>query len=77
MDKNVCSRDLLDAKEVSIAKGEGPMPSIAAISVKCGVGWHFVKKIEGGLLTAGHVVASEEIHRQRRLPTGPGSICMD
>ena len=69
----------LDAKEASIAEGCGPMPNKAAIARECRVGWHFVEKVEGELLSAGHVISPEEIYRQRqrKMPTGPGSICMD
>ena len=68
-----------DAKEALITDGCGPMTNKAAITRECRVGWHFVEKVEGELLSAGHVISPEEIYRQRqrKMPTGPGPIYMD
>ena len=67
----------LDAKEKSINAGQGPRPVISRVTSECGVGWHFVEKVEGELLTEGHIIAPKDIYKRRNCPIGPGSISMD
>ena len=67
----------LDAKEKSIDAGFGPRPVISRVASECGVGWHFVEKVEGELLTEGHIIAPKDIYERWNCPIGPGSISMD
>ena len=67
----------LDAQEQSIEEGRGPRPIISRVANDCSVSRKFVRKIEGELMSEGHVVAPADIYRDRVSAVGPGSICLD
>ena len=67
----------LDAREKSIAVGPDKNIKISQVSHECGVGWHYVDKVRGEIVTLGRIRSPGEIYRERQGPTGPGSICMD
>ena len=47
----------LDAKDAYLNVGLGSQPNITHVATECGVGSHFVVKVEGELLDKGRVVA--------------------
>ena len=63
----------IDARD----KIDGLRPSINAVAKDCGVGWHFVKKVESELLGSGEVVLLEDIYKDRDCPRGPGAHTHD
>ena len=63
----------LDAQE----NVDGPRPSIAQVGRECGVGWHYVEKVEEEILCLGEVVPPDDIDCDRARPVGPSSISMD
>ena len=63
----------LDAKEKSIDAGFGPRPVISRVASECGVGWHFVEKVKGGLLTEDHIIS---VVTAQGLPIRRSSSCL-